>query len=172
MLLWPDTSTSLLSIRPAQSGDDHFFQQLFAANHSYFANSGLPQPLAQQLLRQQYQLQQQSYQQQSPCPQVYLILLQQQPVGRLILARRPDFLHITDLALLPDFCGQGLGSELMTGLRQYAQQQQLGLQLLVEQQNDGALQFYRRHGFQCRGLEGNHFQLYWSPDVVSNLVAG
>ncbi len=172
MLLWPDKSASLLSIRPAQSGDDHFFQQLFAATHSYFANSGLPEPLAQQLLQQQYQLQQQSYQHQSPCPQIYLILLQQQPVGRLIMARHPDYLHITDLALLPAYCGQGLGSELMTALQQYAQQQQLGLQLQVEQQNDGALQFYLRHGFQRQSKNGNHLQLCWPSIFVSDLVAG
>lgn len=161
MLLQPDESVCPLLLRPALPGDDIFFQQLFAANHSYFANSGLPEVMVQQLLHQQFQLQQQSYQQQTPKPEFYLLTLQQQPVGRLILARHPDYLHITDLALLPVYSGRGLGSELMTALQQYAQQQQLGLQLRVEQQNDGALQFYLRHGFQLQSQNGNHLQLCW-----------
>ena len=114
-----------LAVRPAEPADDIFFQQLFAANHPYFGQSGLPENLVQQLLQQQYQLQQQSYQQQKPM--TYVLLHHAQPVGRLILARHKDALHMTDLALLPSHCGLGLGSELMRALQQYVREQQLVL---------------------------------------------
>lgn len=146
-----------LSVQPAEPADDTFFQQLFTANHAYFNESGLPDNLVQQLLQQQYQLQQQSYQQQNP--DIYLLQHQQQAVGRLILARQKDALHLTDLALLPGYCGLGLGSELMQALQQYARQQQLALTLLVEQQNKRAQKFYLRHGFTFEAQVGNHDQL-------------
>ena len=148
-----------LSVRPAEPADDTFFLRLFAANHAYFSESGLPEHLVQQLLQQQYQLQQQSYQQQNP--DIYLLQHQQQAVGRLILARQKESLHLTDLAFLPSCCGLGFGSELMRALQQYARQQQLALTLLVAQQNVRAQKFYLNHGFTRGAQSESHDQLSW-----------
>lgn len=170
MQLQFESSALGLSLRPAVTADDVFFQQLFAANHAYFAQSGLPEHVLQQLLQQQYQLQQQSYQQQNP--DIYLLQHQQQAVGRLILARQKDALHLTDLALLPGYCGLGLGGELMQALQQYARQQHLALTLLVEQQNKRAQKFYLRHDFTFVAQVGSHNQLCWQYIDVSDSVSG
>ncbi len=159
MQLWLESSASGLSLRPAVSADDAFFQQLFAATRPYFAQSGLPENLVQQLLQQQYQLQQQSYQQQKLM--TYVLLHHAQPVGRLILARQEDVLHLTDVAFLPNHCGLGLGSELMRALQQYVREQRLVLSLLVAQDNVRAQKFYLNHGFTLVAQSESHYQLCW-----------
>lgn len=152
-----------LTLRFAAPADDTFFQQLFAANHRYFEHCGLPELMVQQLLQQQYQLQQQSYLQQIPKPDSYVLLCHAEPIGRLIVARHFEYLHLTDLALLPNYCGRGLGSKLIQVLQQYARQQQLAIRLLVDQQNLGACQFYLRHDFKSVAAAGGYDQLYWQP---------
>jgi ribosomal protein S18 acetylase RimI-like enzyme len=172
MQLLLDYADSGLSLRLAEPADDAFFQQLFAANHRYFEHCGLPEPMVKQLLQQQYQLQQQSYLQQSPKPDSYLLLCHAEPIGRLIVVRHPENLHLTDLALLPNHCGRGFGSELIKYLQQYARQQQLAISLLVDQQNTGACQFYLRHDFKSVAGAGGYEQLYWQPSDVSDSVPG
>jgi ribosomal protein S18 acetylase RimI-like enzyme len=156
-------SDSGLSFRLAEPADDAFFQQLFAANHRYFEHGDLPDLTIQQLLQQQYQLQQQSFLQQIPKPDTYLLLQRAEPVGRLMLARHAENLHLTDLALLPNHCGRGVGSALIQTLQHYARQQQLAISLLVDQQNCGARQFYLRHDFKSVAFVAGQEQLYWQP---------
>lgn len=152
-----------LSCRPAEPADEIFFQQLFAATHRYFEHSGLPETMVELLLQQQYQLQQQSYLQQIPKPDTYLLLYRAEPVGRLMVARHPAHLHLTDLALLPNHCGRGFGSTFIRALQQYGRQQQLSLSLLVDHQNHRASQFYRRHHFTAVTAKASHEQLHWLP---------
>ncbi|WP_164852318.1 GNAT family N-acetyltransferase [Rheinheimera riviphila] len=156
-----DFSDPGLSLRLAEQADDAFFQQLFAANHPYLEHCGLPEPMVRQLLQQQYQLQLQSYLQQTPKPDTYLLLNCTEPVGRLMLARHVEYLHLTDLAFLPSHCGRGFGSKLIQALQQYARRQQLALSLLVDQQNSGAYQFYLRHDFKSVAVTTSHYQLCW-----------
>ncbi len=49
-------------------------------------------------------------------PLLKLLLLDNQPIGRLYVHRRPSEICIMDIALLPAYCNQGLGSFLINSI--------------------------------------------------------
>ncbi len=76
-----------------------------------------------------------------------------QDVGRLILAREagtpgtPGTMRIMDIALLPPWRGQGLGTAVLRAVTEEAEQQGLNMQLYVEEHNP-ARRLYERLGFR------------------------
>ncbi len=71
-------------------------------------------------------------------------------VGRLWVDCRPEALHVLDIALLPDWCGQGIGSCCLQGLFDEALRDGLDVSIQVELDNP-ARRLYDRLGFQPVG---------------------
>ena len=82
------------------------------------------------------------------------------PIGRLILLRKADALHVADLSLLPDWRGRGIGSHLLRRLRDEAQAAGLPLRLFCLH-TSRALALYLRLGFRADGGDGVHLALTW-----------
>ncbi len=91
-----------------------------------------------------------------------LILNDGEPVGRLYVDRRPDEIRIIDIALLPEFCGHGIGSRLMKQLIDEAGECGIPVRIHVEQINP-ALRLYERLGFHKVRDEGVYFLLERTP---------
>ena len=78
--------------------------------------------------------------------------------------------HITNIAVLPEFRGQGIGQKLLTQLVAYANEQDLiGLTLEVRVSNIGAQKLYEQFGFQQAGRRKRYYQdnnedayIYWA----------
>ena len=75
-----------------------------------------------------------------------LIMLEQVPVGRLYVARWDNQIRIIDIALLPAYRGQGIGTYLLEGLLSESHTQGVPLTIHVER-NNPALTLYERLGF-------------------------
>jgi ribosomal protein S18 acetylase RimI-like enzyme len=64
----------------------------------------------------------------------------------------PGSFYICALALLPEFRGRGVGTEMLSIARKQARERGFGtLSLLVFEQNEGALRLYERNGFEVAG---------------------
>jgi ribosomal protein S18 acetylase RimI-like enzyme len=76
-------------------------------------------------------------------------------IGRLLLHCASERWHIIDIALLPDDCGRGLGSEIFDALEASARQRGIAaLTLTVLSSNSAAHRFYLRRGFAEIGEAG------------------
>jgi GNAT superfamily N-acetyltransferase len=91
-----------------------------------------------------------------------VILVDGQPAGRLLVARWPREIRIVDIALLPDFRGDGVGTGLLRDLMTEAGTAGKRLSIHVERFNR-ALALYRRLGFRPVGDEGVYVRMEWDP---------
>lgn len=104
-------------------------------------------------LRQKFALQHTQYMRSYINPSFDLILMGNMPVGRLYVDRRPEELHIIDIALLPEYRGQGVGGGVLRWLLNEALTHGRGVGLYVER-NNPVLSFYQRLGFQVEADKG------------------
>ncbi|MEK8021356.1 MAG: GNAT family N-acetyltransferase [Candidatus Parabeggiatoa sp.] len=91
-----------------------------------------------------------------------LLLLDNQPIGRLYVHRRPSEICIMDIALLPAYCNQGLGSFLIKQIMAEATAHNQKVSLHVEPYNP-ALRLYQRLDFQYIEQNGAYDLMCWQP---------
>jgi GNAT superfamily N-acetyltransferase len=108
----------------------------------------------------QFAAQAQYYREHYPNTSFDVIVLDDQPVGRLYVSRWTDEIRIVDIALLPEFCGRGIGTSLLRQLQQEALAARKPLRIHVERFNP-ALRLYERLGFTQIEDKGVYLFLEW-----------
>lgn len=92
------------------------------------------------------------------------------PAGRLYLEARQSRLHIVDISLLPDYCGKGLGTQILEAVMAAAAAGGKGVGIFVEKFNP-ALRLYRRLGFTEIADGEVHLEMEWLPEGFQLNVA-
>ena len=82
--------------------------------------------------------------------------------GTAIPGARSDEIRIIDIALLPEYRGRGLGTQLLRNIQTAAQQAVLPVTIHVERFNP-ALSLYERLGFRMIEDKGVYLLLKWMP---------
>ncbi|MFO0819051.1 MAG: GNAT family N-acetyltransferase [Pirellulales bacterium] len=113
-------------------------------------------------LRQQFHAQHTYYQQVFPSASFQVILLKDQPIGRLYVHQTPEELRIVDIALLPSARGRGIGGAILRDLMAAAAGTGQVVRIHVERENP-ALRLYQRLGFQRIEDLGVYFLMEWMP---------
>lgn len=113
-------------------------------------------------LRMQFNAQHQYYQDVYAGANFQVILLNEQPIGRLYLARWSHEIRIIDIALLSQFRNTGIGTALLKDLLAEAAQAGQVVTIHVEKFNQ-ALRLYERLGFIKTLDKGVYFFLKWTP---------
>lgn len=85
------------------------------------------------------------------------------PAGRLYLDRQADTLLIVDIALLPPWCGRGIGTALLEAMFAEARLAGKGVTISVEKFNP-AQRLYRRLGFREYAEDDVYWFMHWSPE--------
>lgn len=91
-----------------------------------------------------------------------IIQLDNLDIGRLIVNRLDDLMHIIDLTILISHQGHGIGSDILKSLINEAQGGKVPVTLSVEKGNP-AINLYQRLGFKQTSIAGNHISLKWTP---------
>jgi ribosomal protein S18 acetylase RimI-like enzyme len=86
------------------------------------------------------------------------------PAGRLYLDRQADTLLIVDIALLPQWCGRGIGTALLEAMFAEARLAGKGVTISVEKFNP-AQRLYRRLGFREYAESDVYWFMHWSPQT-------
>jgi len=86
------------------------------------------------------------------------------PAGRLYLDRQADTLLIVDIALLPEWCGRGIGTALLEAMFAEARLSGKGVTISVEKFNP-AQRLYRRLGFREYAEDDVYWFMHWSPET-------
>ena len=117
-------------------------------------------------LAMQFDAQHRAYRQRYPDASFDVVLVDGEPVGRLYLDSAPGEMLIVDIALLPEFRGRGIGTELVTGVLADAATHGAGVTVHVERDNP-ARRWYLRLGFALIEDQGVYLLLRRPPPPLS-----
>lgn len=110
--------------------------------------------------RMQFRAQSTDYRANYPDAQNSIIERDGVPVGRLIVDRRAEQIRITDIAILPEARGQGIGTKFLRELMAEAAGAGKPLSIHVEKFNP-ALRLYERLGFRPCEDKGVYLLMEW-----------
>lgn len=151
------------TLRPFSSDDQEFLYRLYASTRlQEIAAFGWPEAQQQAFLRMQFTAQQRWYQMSYDAADHQIIEVDGSPIGRLMVLRQPTSALLVDIALLPQFRGQGIGKDLIGKLIQECDQQKLPLRLQVQKTNP-AQRLYERLGFKKTGEDQIYIQMEKQP---------
>lgn len=152
-----------LEFRPIENTDLPFLQALYASTRTEeMALSGWNDTQIEAFLALQFRAQHEHYQQHYPNARFELILSDAKPIGRLYLDQWDDEYRLIDIALLPKYRNQGLGSRILKQILALAAQQNKAVRIHVEHFNP-ALRLYQRLGFRLLEDKGVYQFMEWRP---------
>jgi len=145
--------------------DEPLLYQTFASTRTEeMALTGWSSEQQESFLRMQYEAQRRSYLAQIPGAEYFVIRCGDSGMGRLIVDRRRQEIHIVDISVLPQFRGRGIGSALMAELMKEAAESSKAVTLHVERFNP-ALRWYERLGFIVVNAGPIYLEMNWRQSV-------
>ncbi len=90
-----------------------------------------------------------------------ILELDGEPVGRMVVDRPGDQVHLVDVAIVPERRGRGLGVAILRALMDEAAAAGQPIRLEVASSNDPSLRLYRRLGFREIAETPMHLSMEW-----------
>jgi GNAT superfamily N-acetyltransferase len=150
-----------VTLRPVQPDDEGFIFTLYAASRSdEMAAWGWPEAQQEAFLRLQFNGRQQHYKTQFPQAEHQIIMLDELPIGGMVVAKLDNAFRLADIVLLPEYRGKGYAAALIQALLDEAKQANKPVQLFVGRFNP-AIRLYERLGFSIVGDIGSHLSMEW-----------
>lgn len=151
-----------VSLRPITPADEAFLLALYTSTRELELQVVPWTPeQKQQFLEMQFRAQHQYYQDHYTGSTFDVILVDGTPAGRLYVARWATEIRIIDIAMLPAWRGQGLGTSLLQAMQTEAADAKKRLTIHVERMNP-ALRLYERLGFMLSEDKGVYLFLEWT----------
>lgn len=152
-----------LALRPIGPEDQPFLYQIYASTRmEELASLGWSAAQQAAFLTQQFSAQHQYYQANYVGADFQIILVNGQQVGRLYVDRGAEEIRLIDIALLPEYRNDGIGSRLLNDLLAEAAQAGKPVRIHVEKFNP-ALRLYERLGFSISDDRGVYWFMEWKP---------
>jgi ribosomal protein S18 acetylase RimI-like enzyme len=160
-----------IKLRPAQAADEHVLLAIYGSTREgELTTTSWDEAEKREFVEQQFHAQDTYYRANYTNASYDLIVVDEQPVGRLYVARWPDEIRIIDIALLTTVRGRGVGTHLLRELQHEASEAEKPLRIHVERFNP-ALSLYERLGFRLVEDRGVYLFLEWSPEDGSSASA-
>jgi len=152
-------------LRPAVPEDEEFLFKVYVGTRlDEVAAWGWDKAQQEMFLRLQFKAQQFHYDDFDDSGKS-IIMDDDRPIGRVIINRYTEYLHLADIALLPEYRNSGIGTKVLNDL--LAEGKQKGLPVLLEvAKTNRAGQLYKRLGFEITSDIGMHFKMEWRPEVA------
>ena len=152
-----------VTLRPSVASDDQFLFELYASTRrGEVAAWGWDIAQQDAFLRMQVTAQQRAYSAHGGDASKDIILQDGEPIGRLLVVRTTEEIHLVDIALLPASRSHGVGTALIGNLLDEGDNEDRLVRLEVLKNNRAAL-LYERLGFVKTGESGLHFQMERRP---------
>jgi ribosomal protein S18 acetylase RimI-like enzyme len=152
-------------LRPATDDDLEFLYRVYAGTRAdEMAIVPWTDEEKESFLRQQFNAQRTHYLANYAGARYEVILVDDQPAGRLYLHWREDELRIMDIALLSEYRGRGIGGRLMQDLLDEAAAAGKRVRIHVEC-NNPARRLYDRLGFRQIDDLGVYHLLEWRSET-------
>lgn len=158
----PDGGT--VELRPVSESDNEFLLAVYASTRAdELAQAEWAEGQQEMFLRWQFDLQRREYDTRFPEADYRVILIDQQPAGRIWIGTDNEQIRLLDIALLPEFQSRGVGTALLEGLKSEAQNAGKALRHMVFVLNNNADRFYERLGFKKIEDFGAYKHMEWRP---------
>jgi ribosomal protein S18 acetylase RimI-like enzyme len=157
--------SATITLRSIQADDEQFLCRVYrSTREAELAQVAWSNEQKEAFVQMQFMAQHQYYQEQYTDTTWDIILVDDQPAGRLYVARWLHEMRIVDIALLPDYRNAGIGSMLLRALQAEAEQANKMLSIHVEQFNP-AQHLYERLGFHRVADKGVYWLMEWKPSL-------
>lgn len=148
------STISGVDLRPATPDDREFLLALYrTTREDELALTHWSELEKVAFLDMQFRAQDSHYREVYPDGRFLVVTLDNEPIGRLYVARLPDELRVIDIALMPVQRGEGIGSSLLATVVAEADAAALPVSLHVEPWNP-AKRLYERLGFRTIEVRG------------------
>jgi ribosomal protein S18 acetylase RimI-like enzyme len=142
------TGEPAVALRPAREDDHELLARVYASTRiEELAAVPWSDEQRQAFLTQQFQAQSIDYAANFADASFDVVLVDGEPGGRMIVARRAGELKLIDIALLPEHRGRGIGTRLIRPLLEEADERGVKVTIYVERASR-ALGLYGRLGFE------------------------
>jgi ribosomal protein S18 acetylase RimI-like enzyme len=154
-----------IALRPADAEDEAFLLRLYESTRADELAS-LSEIQQEAFMRLQFVAQRAAYRAQFPHADHRIILVDGQPVGRLLVNRTGEEIRLVDISLLADHRNRGIGTWLLEQLQAETAATPGPLTLHVVVTNP-AINLYRRLGFVATSDTGSHLLMEWRARPVT-----
>lgn len=157
-----DGPTGTLHLRPEQAEDQDMRFRIFCESRPVeFSYLQLEASAFELLMQSQFRAQTVSYRSWFPNARFDIIELNGSPIGRIVVDRPGDHLHIVDQALLRSERNRGIGTAIMKTLMAEASEAGVPVRLKVASTNDPSMRLYLRLGFVPIASEPLYIEMEW-----------
>jgi ribosomal protein S18 acetylase RimI-like enzyme len=161
MITTTESRLSSVRLRPVGADDEAFLFQVYASTRTEeLAQVNWDEAQRVSFLRMQFQAQSRHYTTAYSGAEFQIVLVGEQPVGRLYVHWRRTEIRVMDIALLPEHCRQGIGTVLMQELLKEGERTDRSVTIHVEIFNS-AQRWYERLGFQPVADQGVYRLMEW-----------
>ena len=155
---------SRVELRPVTPSDDPFLLSIYASTREdELAQAEWAEGQKEMFLRWQFDMQRREYDVRFPDAAYHVILVDQQPAGRIWVGADSKQIRLLDIALLPEFQNRGVGKGLLQHLIAHAKNEGKVLRHMVFVMNNNAERFYERLGFRQIEEFGAYKHMEWRP---------
>jgi ribosomal protein S18 acetylase RimI-like enzyme len=155
-----------ITLRAAVPEDERFLFKVYASTRAdEMAVLGWNAAQAELFLSMQFRAQQGAYGMQYETADHRIIMVDHEPVGRILVNRTEEEILLVDIALLAEYRNAGIGSRLIRELQREAAQAGVPVNLHVLKSNGAAARLYERLGFRSVGGDSVYSQMTWLPDT-------
>lgn len=137
-----------LTLRPVTPDDDAFLLSVYDSTRAEeLAQVQWAEGQCEAFLKWQFEMQRREYEAAFPGAEYDVILINDEPVGRIWIARTDEEIRLLDIAILTEFQNRGVGTILLRMLIEEAKATGKRLRHMVFVLNNNAHRFYERLGF-------------------------
>jgi GNAT superfamily N-acetyltransferase len=156
-----------LALRPVTPDDDQFLLSVYDSTRAEELAQAEWQPGQREVfLKWQFDLQRREYDARFPDAEYYLIVIDEQPAGRIWIGQDDKQIRLLDIALLPQFQNRGAGTLLLKWLIERARAGEKPLRHMVFVLNNDAHRFYERLGFVMIEDLGAYKHMEWKTGLT------
>jgi ribosomal protein S18 acetylase RimI-like enzyme len=152
--------TNPVTLRPANADDEDFLFELFASTREEF--NFLEETQRQAILKMQYEARRFQYDEVYPQAEGSIIILADRPAGRMLVDEGEQEITLIDIAVLPEYRGSGIGTQLLQDLLKRGVNARKSVKLQVFKSNP-AVRLYERLGFSQVSEESMYFEMIFEP---------
>ena len=157
-----------VALRPVSAEDEEFLVSVYAGTRAQeLAQVPWSDEQKTEFVRWQFNLQRQDYEAKFPHRQYDVIVVDDQPAGRIWISRDDEQIRLLDIALLEEFQNRGVGTVLLRRLINEAAGANKHLRHMVFILNTDAKRFYERLGFVVVEEVGAYLQMEWRGEGVT-----
>ena len=137
-----------LTLRRVTPEDDPFLLALYhGTRDKELSQAQWQEGQRETFVRWQFDLQRREYDLRFPDARYQVIIIDEEPAGRIWVGEDDEEIRLLDIAILPQFQNRGAGTILLKDLMREAEQAGKFLRHMVFVLNDNAHRFYERLGF-------------------------